>query len=97
MVRGSGDCRSSSELEKIKGECSDHNGMVDLPFSDQFWNINKRNENNLDVFGLIGCGSRNFLDILSQKSMAAIIEDCRVGIEDADLRPLFCLVARLLQ
>jgi len=51
-------------LEKIHGECRDDDGMVNLPCSDQFWDIHQRDEHDLDVFSLIGDQVRNLLDIL---------------------------------
>jgi hypothetical protein len=84
-------------MKKIEVECSDHNGVVDLSFSDQFWDINKRDEHSLDVFGLIGHGITDLLDVSSYKSITAIAEDRWVRVDHTDLHHLLCLVARLLQ
>ncbi len=40
--------------EKVPSEGGDHNSVIDLPRSDQFWNIHKGDEYDLNVFGLIG-------------------------------------------
>ena len=50
--------------EKIHGKCSNGNGMVDFPCSDEFRDIYKRNEHDLDVFGLVGNEVRNLKCLL---------------------------------
>ena len=71
--------------------------MIDLPFSDQFWNINKRDEDHLDVFSLVWRGIPDLRDILCHESIAMVVKDSRVGIGHTDLLHLLYLIARFFQ
>jgi hypothetical protein len=70
-------------LKIVPVESRDHHGMIDLAF-DINLESQPTDENNLNIFRLIKPGGRPF-DSLGQKRVIAIIEDGRIGTDNANL------------
>ena len=62
--------------------------MVNDPFSDEFGDIGKRNEDHFDILGLIERRILHFFDIQSQIGITAVIKEGRVWVDFSDLYPL---------
>lgn len=79
------------------GKCSNHNGMVNRPLSNELMNSGQWDENDFDILSLIGLGISDLSKILGQVGVTTILKEGRIGIHTADFLPSLCPITGLFK